>query len=238
VADNYSWYPPIRAAGDLVAAGKIGTPVALRARTMGGLGTAPGYVEPHTPDDWREHKSKNGGFVYDDVVHYWTVARFLMGAEVESVSAMLANTEATYEGPGVVSWRHEGGEKFGSLTYGNSSKRRTSIPIKTRYYASAEDFEVVGTDGMLWVRRLAGELRQEPALMLCRDGSTQSWETIETDYGAGFRDNIHDIIGSLTSGKDPSLNPEEGRAQIQFAWAVYRAAREKRTVALGEITAG
>jgi len=235
VADNYPWYPPIRKAGELIREGEIGEPISLRMKTVAGRGTPEEYVEPQTPDDWRQHKEKNGGYVYDDIVHYWNVARFLMKSEILEVAALLENLDKPDERPGVVIWKHDAPNRYGSLTYG-SARGHVGIQIKSDYYSTNEEFEIIGSDGILWVPRLSAQLMNEPPLTLFKNGMRQTWETIDTDYGSSFRDNIHSIVDDLLAGRNPKLTGPEGKKQIQFAWATYKAATERRTVRMDEIS--
>lgn len=234
VADNYPWYPPIRKAGELIRAGEIGEPISLRIKTVGGRGTPKDYVEPQTPDDWRQQKEKNGGYVYDDIVHYWNVARYLMNSEILQVAAMLENFDKPDERPGMVVWKHDAPNQYGSLTYG-SARGQSKILIKSEYYATNEEFEVIGTEGIIWVPRLSAQLLNESPLMIYKDGKRTSFETLEVDYGASFRDNIHNIIDELLSEKNPHLTGAEAKTQIRFAWATYKAAYERRTVRIDEV---
>ena len=234
VADNYPWYPPIRKAGDLIRAGEIGQPISLRIKTVGGRGTPKDYVEPQTPDDWRQQKEKNGGYVYDDIVHYWNVARYLMNSEIQEVAAMLENIEKPDERPGMVVWKHAEANQYGSLTYG-SARGLSRIQIRSDYYATNEEFEVIGTEGIVWVPRLSAQVLTESPVTIYKDGKRTSFETVEVDYGASFRENIHDIVDDLLSGENPHLTGTEAKTQIRFAWAVYKAAAERRTVRVEEV---
>ena len=235
VADNYPWYLPIRKAGELIREGAIGGPISVRIKTVAGRGTPEEYVEPQTPDDWRQHKEKNGGYVYDDIVHYWNVARFLMKSDILEVAAMFEHLDKPDERPGIVVWKHDAPNQYGSLTYG-SAKNQSNIYIKSDYYSTNEEFEVIGSEGILWVPRLSAQLVNESPLALYKNGKKETWETLDTDYGSSFRDNIHNIIDEMIAGRNPTLTGPEGKRQIQFAWATYKAAAEKRTVRIDEIT--
>jgi predicted dehydrogenase len=234
VADNYPWYPPLHKAGTLIQEGEIGEPISVRIKTVAGRGTPEEYVEPQIPEDWRQHKEKNGGYVYDDIVHYWNVARFLMRCEILEVAALLENLDKPDERPGVVIWKHDAPNRYGSLTYG-SAKNHAHIYIKSDYYSTNEEFEVIGSDGILRVPRLSAQLLNEPPLTLYKNGNMQSWETLDTDYGSSFRDNIHNIVNDLLAGREPALSGADGKKQIQFAWATYKAATERRTVRMDEV---
>jgi predicted dehydrogenase len=235
VADNYPWYPPLRKAGELITNGEIGDPISLRIKTVSGHGTPEEYREPQTPEDWRQQKARNGGYLYDDIVHYWNVAKYLMGSDIVEVAAMLENLEKPDERPGNVMWKHVLPNQYGSLTYG-SAKARTGIYIKSDYYSTNEEFEIIGSKGIIWVPRLSAQVLNEAPLTMYKDGRRTSFETLDVDYGSSFRDNIHSIINDLLAGKNPELSGEEAKRQIRFAWATYKAAAERRTVRVDEVS--
>ena len=232
VAENYVNYPPIMKAAELINAGEIGNPTLVRMNVVTGKGGPQEWIEPDDPKDWRQDKSKNGGFIYDAIVHNAATARLLMSSDICSVSAMFQNMEGHDERPGVVAWSHEGFNKFGTLTY---SGRESMVPINTDYYPVHEVFEVVGSKGLIWITRVSGKMLGLAPLIMYKDGILTNFEKIESDYGLGFRNSVHDFVNAIIECREPKFSGVDGRKQIQFAWAVYRAANEKREVRLDEI---
>ena len=234
VCENYIRYPPIEKAAELISRGEIGTPVIIRIEKVAGVGGPEEWKEPNDPSDWRQQKNLHGGYIYDEIVHHSAVSTLLMGADVESVSATFENIDKADERPGVVSWKHVGGNKYGSLTY-SFGKSKTRIPIMTNYYPVHEGYEVVGDRGILWITRCTGQLLNQPALMMFRDGSLSSWEDIEMDWGISFIRDVHNFVDDVINDRRPRMSGLDGKKHIKFAWAVYKAAETNRTVRLDEI---
>ncbi|MFI5419823.1 MAG: Gfo/Idh/MocA family protein [Nitrososphaerales archaeon] len=233
VAENYVNYPPIAKAAQLIRGGEIGDPTIIRMNVATGKGGPPEWVEPDDPKDWRQDKKANGGFIYDAIVHNEATARLLMGYDVHSVSAMFQNMNERDERPGVVAWSHEGLNKFGTLTYAG---KKSVIPITTDYYPVHEAFEVVGTKGIIWITRVTGKMLGAAPLIMYKGGEEIRFESLESDYALGFRNSVYDFIDSIVDKREPKFTGADGKKQIQFAWAVYKAANEHREVRLDEIT--
>ena len=234
VEEDYIRYPPIAKAAELIQNNEIGSPVAIRIEKVAGTGGPEAWREPDDPTDWRKQKAKHGGYIYDEIVHHSAVATLLMQADVESVAAMFENVDAPDERPGAVIWKHVGRDKYGSLIY-SLGRSRTQIPIATDYYPVHEGYEVIGNRGILWVTRCTGRLLNEPPLFLYRDGERFSYEQLETDWGVSFEIDVHNFVDDLINDKEPRFSAADGKKHIQFAWAVDKAAKEKRTVRLEEI---
>jgi predicted dehydrogenase len=233
VGENYVNYPPIVKAAELIRTGEIGEPTNIRMTVASGRGAREGWIEPEDPTDWRHDKKTNGGFVYDAIVHNAASARLLMGSDIESVTAIFQHMDSFDERPGVVSWSHVGRDKFGTLLYGT---RRSSIVINTDYYALHEAFEILGTKGILEITRVSAKMLGLAPLTMYRDGNLVQFENLESDYALGFRYSVHDFVEAVMEGKEPKFTAEDGKKEIKFAWAVYKAATERREVRLDEIT--
>jgi len=233
VGENYVNYPPIVHAARLIRDGEIGTPTNLRMSATGGKGGPVEWIEPDDPGDWRQNKKTNGGFIYDAIVHNAATARLLMGADIHSVTAMFQNMNHHDERPGVVAWSHVGYDKFGMLTY---SSPNSEIPMLTDYYPFHEVFEVVGTKGFIWITRVSGKMLGLAPLIMYKEGRETRFENLESDYGLGFRYSVHDFVDAIVEKREPKFTGEDGKKEIRFAWAVYKAANEHREVRLDEIT--
>ena len=84
VAFNYRFVPAVLQARELIRSGKLGRIYHFRAHYLQEW-LLPQY---NTPWGWRVSKEDGGGAVGDLGVHIIDLSRFLMGAEINSVSAM------------------------------------------------------------------------------------------------------------------------------------------------------
>ncbi|MFA5787129.1 MAG: Gfo/Idh/MocA family oxidoreductase [Actinomycetota bacterium] len=93
VFENFVFYPPYRKAKELMDAGEIGEPLAIRIKLNSG-GPAFGWPIPLTAWAWRFHRDRCGGgpLIWDDGYHKFSIARYFMG-EVEKVFAWIAQTD-------------------------------------------------------------------------------------------------------------------------------------------------
>jgi predicted dehydrogenase len=77
---NYRWNPITMRAREAVAAGALGTPLAMRT-----VFSTPARAVPQ----WKHRRDTGGGVLLDLAVHHIDLARFLLGAEIATVSAEL-----------------------------------------------------------------------------------------------------------------------------------------------------
>jgi predicted dehydrogenase len=237
VFENFMHYPPHRKAKELIDAGAIGTPLSIRLKTAGGRLHDGWKVDPSSMA-WRMDRGLCGGgpTTFDHGFHCYQMARLLIPAEVERVHAFIhwtrLGTQAWYDGPALVSWRYAGElPRMGSWEVIASLGMR----VRSKYYVSDDRIEVHGSDGILWVNRCTGQLLEEPALVLYRDGETRAFHDLETDWAASFRDGGIDFVDALLEGRPPALDGAEARKTLAFALAAGLSAAEGREVALAEI---
>ena len=91
---NYRFFPAVRLARDLIAAGEIGEPRQFRSRFLLGTGAV-----PHSDETaWRlRRESAGSGVVGDLLAHHVDLARYLIG-EVDSVGASTRTWQAKRSG--------------------------------------------------------------------------------------------------------------------------------------------
>jgi len=236
VLENFMHYPPHVKARELVHAGAIGEPLSVRIKTAAGR-FDDGWRVPVSAQAWRMNPVTCGGgpVCFDHGYHCYNMARYFIAEPVERVHAWIHvnrfGANEVYDGPALVSWKYAGVPKFGSWEVIASIGMR----VRSQYYASDDRLEVHGTEGIIWVNRCSGQLLDEPALVLYRDGETRAWHDIPTDWAESFRLGVHDFIDALLEGHQPALDAEEAAATLRMAIAVHVSACDGREVRLDEI---
>ncbi|MDX1650644.1 MAG: hypothetical protein R3263_12400, partial [Myxococcota bacterium] len=136
------------------------------------------------------------------------------------------------DGPALVTWRYAGDvPRHGSWEVIASLGMR----VRSRYYVSDDRLEIHGSEGILWVNRCTGQLLDEPALVLYRDGETRAFHDLETDWAASFRLAGCAFVDALREGRAPEQDLDDARRTLAFALAAARSADQEREVALEEL---
>ena len=236
IFENFMYYPPHVRARVLVHEGAIGEPLSVRIKTAAGR-FEDGWTVPAAAQRWRMNPEACGGgpTCFDHGYHCYNMGRFFIAEPVERVHAWIhvnrLGDAGVYDGPALVGWKYEGVPKFGSWEVIASVGMR----VRSRYYASDDRIEIHGSDGILWINRCTGQLLDEPALVLYRDGETRAWHDLPTDWAESFRLGAHDFIDALRTGRQPAQDVAEAAATLRFALAVHVSACEHREVRLDEI---
>ena len=150
VSECYLFYEPISRAIEIIKSGEVGSPMVIRMERVPAFGGSSRYSGFR--DDWRVDKKKSGGMVFDDIVHYDPVARFLMLSDIESVSSLLDKPSSAFEMPAMVMWKHKGVPRYGDFAY--SWLLKSKIP--SDYYGLHESISngVVESPGAVNVAAL------------------------------------------------------------------------------------
>ena len=85
---NYRWDRLIREARDAIASGSIGRPVALRTTFATATRTIPA---------WKRQRLSGGGVLLDLAVHHIDLVRFLVAAEIATVSAEVSSVSSEHD---------------------------------------------------------------------------------------------------------------------------------------------
>jgi predicted dehydrogenase len=237
VFENFMHYPPHVKARELVQEGAIGEPLSVRIKTAAGRFDDGWQVSP-TSLAWRMNPEICGGgpTCFDHGYHCYNMGRFFIAEPVERVHAWIHVTrfgpQGFFDGPALISWRYAGVPKFGSWEVIASIGMR----VRSKYYASDDRIEIHGTEGIIWINRCSGQLLDEPALVLYRDGETRAWHDIPSDWADSFRLGAHDFIDALIEGRQPAQDADAAADTLRFAIAAHVSACACREVRLDEIT--
>lgn len=234
VFENYRTYEPYMRARSMIEAGEIGDPVSIRIKTIFGKGNG-GWTMSEESMEWRLDAARGGPawMILDYGFHITSIVTFFMGP-VETVHAMAdtsAGTDRFTGAPSVISWKHEGAERYGNW----DMLTLPEFMVRTSYYPVDEWLEVTGTRGVVWVTHCTADLLGQPPVVLYRDGEMRSYSDMDTDWGNSFRRGAHVFTAAIANGTQPELDGDEAVHALAFALAAVKSASEGREVKLAEM---
>jgi predicted dehydrogenase len=230
VSECFRHYPPLELAKRLIEDGAIGKPTNLRTRTVVGQTESAfqagldmeGYL-------WRMTNASPGGHLFDDMIHKYAVALWLLDQDIVSVQAAVRRRDYYFE-PLAAIFEYEDPEVLGTMEVSYAPQ----MWLRSAYYGADEFFEVQGDEGFLWVTRCTGQLLDLPAVVLY-DGAkgsqtTTSFPHVDDDWGAGFRRSSTHFVDALVDGVEPEMSATEAIKALQLCFAVYEAGNTRLPV--------
>ena len=162
ISECFVHYPPLELAKKLVADGAIGKPTGLRIRTLVGQ-TDSAFQAALRPEGygWRLDKRSPGGHLFDDMVHKYAMALWLLDLDITSVQAVVRRRDLFFE-PCAVIFEYEDPDVLGTMEVQYAPK----LYMRSSYYGADEFFEITGDEGQIWVTRATGEMLDLPPVML------------------------------------------------------------------------
>ena len=227
VTENCCYYPPLVKAKQLVADGAIGRPTVIRIKTVVG-NTESEFQASQDPEGyfWRFDGRSPGGHLFDDVMHKYAMALWLLDEDVTSVNAVVRKGRLFFEAPMVALMEYGRADLLGMMEVSHAP----GMFIESDWFGADEFFEIQGTDGFIWVTRLSGRLLDLPPLMM-RSGRTDTMmRDIDDRYDVSFRRSAEAFIDGLLTGTPPDLTPATALKALQLAFAVYLSSNEHRPV--------
>ena len=158
MSECFRHYPPLELAKRLIEEGAIGKPTNLRTRTVVGQTESAfqagldmeGYL-------WRMTNASPGGHLFDDMIHKYAVALWLLDQDIVSVQAVVRRRDYYFE-PLAAIFEYEDPEVLGTMEVSYAPQ----MWLRSAYYGADEFFEVQGDEGFLWVTRCTGQLLDLP----------------------------------------------------------------------------
>jgi predicted dehydrogenase len=223
ISECFVHYPPLELAKKLVADGAIGKPTGLRIRTLVGQTTSP-FQAALRPEGygWRLDKRSPGGHLFDDNVHKYAMALWLLDLDITSVQAVVRRRDLFFE-PCAAIFEYEDPMVLGSMEVQYAPK----LYMRSTYYGADEFFEITGDEGQIWVTRATGEMLDLAPVMLFTGTETECTTTefrdIDADWGAGFIRSSQHFVDSVLHGTTADMTPEAAIKVLQLCFAVYQA---------------
>ncbi len=224
ISECFVHYPPLELAKKLVADGAIGKPTSLRIRTLVGQ-TDSAFQAALRPEGygWRLDKRSPGGHLFDDMVHKYAMALWLLDLDITSVQAVVRRRDLFFE-PCAVIFEYEDPEVLGMMEV----QYAPDFYMRSSYYGADEFFEITGDEGQLWVTRATGELLDLAPVMLFTgtpsERKTTEFNDVDADWGTGFaRSSRHFVDALIEERGTASMTPEEATDVLRLCFAVYEA---------------
>lgn len=229
VTEQCCHYPPLVKARELIRAGAIGTPTVIRIKTVVGR-TESEFQANLDPAGytWRFNAESPGGHLFDDVMHKYAMALWLVDSDIRSVQAIVRQGPLFFEAPTVALFEYAREDLLGMMEVSYAP----DMFIRSDHYGADEFFEIQGTCGFIWVTRLCGNLHVDlPALVLYEeDGRRSTFSDLDASYDGSFRRAAGAFVDGVLSGIEPDLDPETAIKALQLCFAVYQASNERRPV--------
>jgi predicted dehydrogenase len=227
VTENCCYYPPLERARKLVLEGAIGTPTVLRIKTVVG-DTESEFQASQDPEGyiWRFDARSPGGHLFDDVMHKYAMALWLVGEDITSVQSIVRKGRLFFEAPMVALFEYARDDLLGMMEVSHAP----GMFIPSDWYGADEFFEIQGTSGFIWVTRLSGRLHDLPPLVIVTGKSRTEVTDIEHRYELSFRRAAGAFVDGLLSGTQVELVPETALKTLQVAFAVYKSSNERTPV--------
>lgn len=191
-------------ARSLIDAGQIGQPVTFKS-----IGR-----DPFCPDCGYADLAKSGGLILDMAIHDFDLARWLMGSEVERVSAegtLMVCKDLASVGDidnAIVNMR------FVSGALGNVEVSRNA------FYGYDIRTEVLGSEGAVMI----GVHQHTPVLLLSRAGARYDITPYLMErFGDAYRAQIQHFVDCLNNNQFPSVGGSDALAAYEISVAATRS---------------
>src|SRR5690348_7952060 len=198
--------PAYAAAMDRVEAGEIGEPVIFKS-----VGR-----DKDVPPLAAYQSNVNGMLFYNNTIHDFDLARWLMHDEVIEVQAyttVAIRPEVADYGDVVAS--------VVNLKYSHGAIGNVESYVQTIYGYDVRT-EIVGSKGSVFV----GSLRQEPVVFLTSQGSSEPIaDHFLTRFANAYLSEVGDFVQSMLTGRAPRVSGEDGLRALEIAVAAEKIGR-------------
>ncbi len=171
----------------------------------------------------------SGGIFHDMTIHDFDMARFIMGEEFETVSAVGARLVS----PDLMA-RCDDYDTITVVMTTASGKQCTILNSRRAVYGSDQRVEAFGSAGMA-----ISENRTEHGAKLYgatfTDQGAPNLNFFIERYGSAFAAEIDAFVDSVESGQPPSVGFADGQKALELAEAARLSVREGRPVKLSEL---
>ncbi|MFX1572886.1 MAG: Gfo/Idh/MocA family protein [Promethearchaeota archaeon] len=249
VFENFTFYPPIAYAKDLLTRGEIGEVNSIHIKVL--EATKGGWDIPTSSWIWRINPETCGGglecgspFIFDDGFHKFWLALHLIGARIEKVYAWIDRFNQL-DVPAYMMWKYTSPDDSDILvsTYGTMEYNYSPhMLLPSSYYPEDEFISITGSKGVMWINQataapnIMSESKIFPPIVIFKDGKIKTITDIERDWKYGFINSTHHFIDAIKNDTDPILTGEDGKYTTQFALAALKSSVEGKEIYPEDIT--
>ncbi|MFX1446725.1 MAG: Gfo/Idh/MocA family protein [Promethearchaeota archaeon] len=243
--ENFRFYPVYLRAKELLKQGVIGEPLNFRINTIATGG-------PSMPVEmkailWRSDYDKCGGgrWIYDDGIHKFSMALWLMDQEkVDELYSWIDYFSTVMDAPSFMFWRYPHKNKDDPPKYGSMEfTLARNLYYPSNYYDCDEFIEISGTKGMIWLNQctsggnIISKTPQYPPIVVYSDGDVKVYgEDLPRDWRFSFINSTEHFISAMQNGSDPIYTGEQGKSLSIFAKMPFISTQQNRIVRWDEIT--
>jgi len=243
--ENFRFYPVYLKAKELLDSGAIGELLNFRINTIGTGGPSM-HVELKS-HKWRIKVDTCGGgtWIYDDGIHKFSMALWLMGQErVEKVYSWIDYFARFMDSPSIIFWKYPNKNdkdppKFGSMQF----TLAPNLYYPSNYYDCDEFIEISGTKGMMWLNQCTSggnfisKTPQYPPIVVYRDGKVRVYgEDLPRDWRFSFINSTEHFIEAIKKGTDPIYTGDQGKNLCVFAKMPFISQQRKKEVNWNDVT--
>ncbi len=243
--ENFRFYPVYLRAKELLDNGIIGELLNFRINSINAGG--PSMPRDLKSTGWRQNFDICGGgpWVYDDGIHKFSMALWLMGQErVEKVYSWIDYFAAVLDGPSYIFWKYprvnaDEPPKFGIFEITIAP----NLYYPTNYYVCDEYIEISGTKGLMWINQCTcggnfiSKSPQFLPIIVYANGETNTYgNDLPRDWRYSFINSTENFIEVMKSGGKPIYNGEQGKNLSIFAKMAHLSDQQKRAVFWEEMT--
>jgi len=253
IYENFVFYPVYLKAKHLIDQGLIGELMSIRINTMGGIREGAAWPWCWSRSSWRTdlERAGMGPLVGDDGFHKFSLARWFMDRDFETVSAWI-DADTPLDAPAYIrvrlKRRPDDGPKYAQIDFSFS----TRMALPSDFWL--DDFiEIVGEKGVMWINQCSAAGDRElfkpcamssspvfPPIAVFTDGKVTTYlddmSPAERNWSTSFVAGTRHFMEVVKAGGDPVLTGEEGKEITRYVMAAYVSAQQKRDIHLDEIT--
>ncbi|MEE9378039.1 MAG: Gfo/Idh/MocA family oxidoreductase [Candidatus Lokiarchaeia archaeon] len=245
IYENFRFYPIYLKAKELLDNGIIGELLNFRINSI--MAGGPSMLRDLKSTGWRQNFDICGGgpWVYDDGIHKFSMALWLMDQEqVEKVYGWIDYFAAVFDGPSYIFWKYPSGKvdeppKFGIMEITLAS----NLYYPSNYYMCDEYIEISGTKGLMWINQCTcggnfiSKSPQFPPIIIYTNGEANAYgNDLPRDWRYSFINSTEHFIDIMKRGGAPIYNGEQGKSLSIFAKMAHLSDQQKRAVNWEEIT--
>jgi len=196
---------------------------------------------------WRRNFDNCGGgaWIYDDGIHKFSMALWLMGQEkVDELYSWIDYFTTVMDSPSLIFWKYPSNElddppKYGSMQF----TLAPNVYYPSNYYDCDEFIEISGTTGMMWLNQctsggnIISKTPQYPPIVVYSGGKVKTYgEELPRDWRYSFINSTEHFINAIQEEREPIYTGEQGKNLSIFAKMPFISTQQKRTVRWDEIT--